>query len=105
MDGDRSGVTVMPTISTVQNQQIESLTQQYRYSISNSATVLQNRQTSLNARLTVLGELKTKLLTLNRMAKDLNLTGTSSKFNAYGAESSLPTVLSATATCHPACKG
>jgi flagellar hook-associated protein 2 len=88
----------MPTISTVQNQQIESLTQQYRYSISNPVTRLENRQTSLNARLSVLAELKTKLSALNKLAKDLNTTGTASKFNVYGAESSLPSILTATAT-------
>ncbi len=88
----------MPTISTVQNQQIEALTLQYRYSISNPVTRLENRQTSLNSRLTVLGELKSKLIALNKMAKDLNLTGTGSKFNVYGAESSLPSILAGTAT-------
>lgn len=88
----------MPTISTVQNQQIESLTQQYRYSISNPVTRLENRQTSLNARLSVLGELKTKLSALNKLAKELNLTGTGSKFNVYSAESSLPSILTGVAT-------
>jgi flagellar hook-associated protein 2 len=88
----------MPTISTVQNQQIESLTQQYRYSISNPVTRLENRQTSLNARLTVLNELKTKLVALNQMAKDLKATGTASKFNVFGVQSSLDTIATGTAT-------
>ena len=87
----------MPVISTPTNQQIESLTQQYRYSISNPATLLKNRQTSLNARVTALSELKTKLSALNSLAKDLKTTGSSSKFNVFSAESSLPAVLTGVA--------
>jgi flagellar hook-associated protein 2 len=87
----------MPVISTATNQQIESLTAQYRYSISNPVTLLQNKQTSLNARLTALSDLKTKLNALNSVAKDLKATGTTSKFNVFSADSSLASVLTATA--------
>ena len=86
----------MPTISTATNQQIESLVQQYRYSISNPATLLQNRQTSLNTRLSVLADLKSKLTALNALAKQLSATGTSSAFSAASLESSLPAIVSGT---------
>lgn len=88
----------MPVISTPTNQQIESLVSQYRYSISNPATKLENRQTQLNARLKVLADLRTKLNSLNTIAKDLKTVGTTSKFNVFSAESSLTTVLTATAS-------
>lgn len=88
----------MATISTVTNQQIESLVQQYRYSISNPITLLQNRQTSLNTRLNVLSELKSKMTALNNLAKGLKASGTTSKFNAFTVESSLGSVATGTAT-------
>ncbi len=88
----------MGTISTVTNQQIESLVSQYRYSISNPVTLLENRKTSLNARLSVLAELKSKLSALNTMAKDLKKTGTTSRFSTFSFESSLATVATGAAT-------
>ena len=87
----------MSIISTVTNQQIESLVQQYRYSISNPITLLQNRQTSLNTRLSVLAELKSKMTALNTLAKGLKATGTTSKFNTFTVESSLSSVATGTA--------
>jgi flagellar hook-associated protein 2 len=92
----------MPTISTVTNQQIESLVQQYRYSISNRVTLLQDRQTSLNTRLSVLSDLKSKLTSLNSLAKGLKATDTTSKFSVFSVESSLGTVASGVATASAA---
>lgn len=77
--------------------QIDSLVQQYRLSISSPVRRLENQRTSLNARMSALGDLRSKLAALNTYAKDLKATGTSSKFNVYTAESSLPNVLTATA--------
>jgi flagellar hook-associated protein 2 len=88
----------MATISTVTNQQIESLVQQYRLSISNPVTLLENRRTSLNARLSVLAELKAKLSAVNTLAKELKATGNLSAFNGTTFESSLSAVATGTAT-------
>ncbi len=77
--------------------QIDSLVQQYRLSISSPAKRLENQRTSLNARMSALGELRSKLSALNTFAKDLKATGSSSKFNVFAAESSLPNILTATA--------
>lgn len=80
------------------SSQIDSLVSQYRFSISSPATRLQSRRTSLNARLTVLADLKSKLSALNTAALGLKATGSSSKFNAFTVESSLNTVVTGTAT-------
>lgn len=87
----------MPEITGISSQ-IESLVAQYRYSISKKVTSLETRKTSLNARLSVLTDLKSKLAALNTMAKDLKATGTSSKFNVFSVDSSLSSVVTATAT-------
>ncbi len=87
----------MPEVSTISSQ-IESLVQQYRLSISKPVRTLENRRTSLNARLSVLAELKSKLTALHTLAKDLKATGSLSKFNVFTVESSLPTIAAATAT-------
>lgn len=77
--------------------QIDNLVQQYRLSISSPAKRLENQRTSLNARMSALSELRSKLSALHTLAKELKATGTSSKFNVFAAESSLPTILTATA--------
>jgi flagellar hook-associated protein 2 len=87
----------MPEVSNISSQ-IESLVQQYRLSISKPVRTLENRRTSLNARLSVLAELKSKLTALHTLAKDLKATGSLSKFNVFTVESSLPTIAAATAT-------
>lgn len=92
-----SGATTMPEISNISSQ-IDSLVQQYRLSISKPARTLESRRTSLNARLSVLAELQTKLTALHTLAKDLKAPGSLSKFNVYTVESSLPSIAGGTAT-------
>ncbi len=87
----------MAEISNISSQ-IESLVQQYRLSISKPVRTLESRRTALNARLSVLADLKAKLTTLHTLAKDLKATGTSSKFSVYTVESSLPSIAGGTAT-------
>jgi flagellar hook-associated protein 2 len=77
---------------------IDALVQQYRSSQRKPAVVMENKKTTLNARLKVLADLKTKLSALFSTVKDLSLTGTSSKFLAYSVSSSLTSVAIATAS-------
>jgi len=77
---------------------IDSLVQQYRASLRKPVVSLENRKTTLNARLSVLADLKTKLNTLYTTVKDLSLTGSSSKFLVYSVSSTLPSIATATAT-------
>lgn len=87
----------MPEIQNISSQ-IDALVQQYRLSISKPARRLEDRRTSLNARLSVLNELRSKLTALQTLARDLKATGILSKFNAFKVESSLPAIATATAT-------
>jgi len=80
------------------SSQIDSLVQQYRLSIGKPARRLEDRKTSLNARLSVLAELKSKLTALHALAKDLKATGALSKFSAFSVDGSLPSIVTATAT-------
>ncbi len=80
------------------SSQIDTLVSQYAASLrSKQVSPLEDRRTSLNARLSVLSELKTRLRTLYSTSNDLSQTGTTSKFKAYVASSSLDTVATASA--------
>lgn len=80
------------------SSQIAALVEQYRLSISKPARRLEDRRTTLNTRLTVLAELRSKLTALHTLAKDLKATGSLSKFSVFSVESSLPTIVTGTAT-------
>ncbi|HXF99322.1 MAG TPA: flagellar filament capping protein FliD [Bacteroidota bacterium] len=80
------------------SSQIAALVEQYRLSISKPARRLEDRRTTLNTRLSVLAELRSKLTALHTLAKDLKATGSLSKFSVFSVESSLPTIVTGTAT-------
>lgn len=80
------------------SSQIAALVEQYRLSISKPARRLEDRRTTLNTRLTVLAELRSKLTALHTLAKDLKATGSLSKFSVFSVESSLPAIVTGTAT-------
>lgn len=77
---------------------IDSLVQQLRTSERTVLTPLQNRKTSLNARLKALADLKAKLDALHAQADKLATTGNASFSSVYKASSSDTDVLSATAS-------
>jgi flagellar hook-associated protein 2 len=77
---------------------LDSLVSQYRASISQPVTDLQNRQSDLNNRLSALGTLQTKLSTLSTDATNFGFSGTNSPFLKYAVQSSDPTIVTATAT-------
>lgn len=77
---------------------IDSLVQQFRTSERKPVVALENRKTRLNARLKVLADLQAKLTTLQTIAKQLGLTGSSSSFLAYTVSSTASTVVTATAS-------
>jgi flagellar hook-associated protein 2 len=78
--------------------QIETLVAQYRTSKRKPAIVMEGRKSALNLRLAVLGDAKTKLNALFTAAKDLALTGTSSRFLSYTVASSKSDIATATAS-------
>lgn len=77
---------------------IDLLVQQYRTSERAVLTPLQNRKTSLNARLNALADLKSKVDALHSQAVNLAKTGDASLFSVYEASSSNTEVLTATAS-------
>ncbi len=77
---------------------IDSLVQQYRTSERAVLTPLQNRKTTLNARLNALADLKSKLDALHAQAENFAKTGDASLLSVYKASSSNTDVLSATAS-------
>jgi flagellar hook-associated protein 2 len=85
------------SVTTSISAQIESLVQTYKTSLSKPVTTLQNRKTTLTARINALSEMKTKLYSLYSISSSLSDTN-SSKINAFLATSSDPTVVTATAT-------
>lgn len=81
------------------SSQIDSLAQQYKSSLkAKQVTPLENRKTTLNARLTALANLKTRLQTLFDTSDGLMKTGSSSKFLSFSVASSLSSVVTATAS-------
>jgi flagellar hook-associated protein 2 len=81
------------------SSQISTLVAQYQSSLrSTKVTPLENRKTTLNARLSALGNVKTRLQALFDTADGLTNTGTSSKFLSFSIASSLPSVATAAAS-------
>ncbi len=80
------------------SSQIEALVSQYAASLrTKQISPLENKRTSLGARLNVLSELKTRLQALYTTSDGLTQTNSTSKFKAYLASSSLESVVTATA--------
>ncbi len=77
---------------------VDQLVAQYRASQRKPIAHIENKKTTLTARLNVLGELRTKLETLYSTVKDLSATGTSSKFSTLTVSSTLTSIATATAT-------
>jgi flagellar hook-associated protein 2 len=77
---------------------IDSLVAQYRSSERRIIAPLEQRKTSLNARLNALSDLKTRLDALNKIVKDFASTTSSSKFSVFKVASSNADVATATAT-------
>ena len=77
---------------------LDTLVQQYRISQRKPALALENRKTSLKARLNALSDVKSKLDALLAAMKDLSLTGSSSKFLAFSVSSSLTNIATASAS-------
>jgi flagellar hook-associated protein 2 len=86
------------TTSLTLASQIDSLVQTYRTSLRSPITTLENTKTTLTARLSVLTELKTRLATLNTIAKKLSLSGAESAFRQFTVSSTQPGIGSATAS-------
>ncbi len=81
---------------------IDSLVQQFRTSQRKSIVPLENRKTTLTARLKVLADVKSKLAALQTSAKNLALTGSNSNFLAYTVSSTSSSVVTATASSQAA---
>lgn len=77
---------------------IDSLVQQYRISLRKPVTTLENRKTTLNVRLKVLSEMKTKLNSFFNQVKDMSLAGSASSLISYTASSSNANLVSASAS-------
>lgn len=77
---------------------VDQLVAQFRASERKPIIAVENKKTTLTARLSVLGELKTRLETLFSTVKDLSATGTSSKFSTFAVSSTLTGIATATAT-------
>lgn len=78
--------------------QVDQLVAQYRTSQRKPITTVETKKSTLNTRLQVLADLKTKLSTLKTTIDDLSKTGTDSKFNAYTASSTNTAVATGTAS-------
>lgn len=86
------------SIGSSSSAAVDQLVAQYRASQRKPIANVENKKTTLTARLNVLGELRTKLETLFSTVKDLSATGTSSKFSTFTVSSTLTSIATATAT-------
>jgi flagellar hook-associated protein 2 len=87
----------MADIASISNSSVETLVQQYRTSLRKPILSLENRKTTLNARMSALLELKGKLQTLYSTSLGLSRAGTSSDIQKLLVESSDSTIAAATA--------
>jgi flagellar hook-associated protein 2 len=76
---------------------IDALVQQYRTQQRQPIVTLENRKTTLKARLTVLSELKSRLSALNSISSSLSLGGANSAFLQYAVSSTHAEIVTATA--------
>lgn len=76
---------------------IDALVQTYRTSQRQPILALENRKTSLKARLNVLTELKSRLSALHSISSSLSLGGTDSAFLQYAVSSTRSEIATATA--------
>lgn len=77
---------------------LDQLVQQYRAGERKAIAPVENRKTTLSARLNVLSELKTKLDTLRATVDGLQSGGANSKLRVYAVASSLPSIATASAS-------
>lgn len=87
----------MADITSISNASVDTLVQQYRSSLRRPILNLENRKTTLNARMNALLELKSKLQTLNTTMLGLGLKGTGSDIQKLIVESSDSSFVSGTA--------
>ncbi len=76
---------------------IDALVQQYRTAQRKPIVALENRKTTLKARLNVLTELKTRLSALNSISRTLSAGGPDSAFLQYAVSTTQPAIATATA--------
>ncbi len=85
--------------ATQVSSQILSAVQQYQTDLqSEEVTPIQTQETTLNARISALGTLTSKLQTLSNTTKAMAVTNSSSTFLTLTASSSLPNIVAPTAS-------
>jgi flagellar hook-associated protein 2 len=77
---------------------LDQLVQQFRASERKVIVPVENRKTTLTARLNSLGELRTKIETLFQTVSTLSKTGANSAFSVYSVSSTIESVATASAT-------
>ena len=80
------------------NNSIEMLLQSYRVLEERPIRALESKRSTINNRISLLSQLKTKLLTLQHLARDLGYSGTTSIWASKAATSSDESIVTVTAT-------